>query len=1452
MTRKKLIAAIICAPFLILLIIITGGYAFLQMDSGRALLVSQIEEAASTPGELELKLGPLDGNIFGDFSLQQIRLRDAMGEWLSIEDIAVSWSPLDLISGTLSIHVVTAKTLSVDRQPDLPSSEEENKASAGIPSLPIDIRLSRFEILEINIAEPVVGQAADLALLMNLNAKTDDVIRSEVKLTELNGPGALLTGGVDFDPVRETLAIEAKLDEPEGGLISRFLVLPGYPAIKMDLVGNGVLNAWRGQFSASAGKLFDADFAIATQGAEKINIELKGGGALDQSLAADIPLIDDSRISVTASLILDTESTEVTLSSANIENAVLQLRASGKVDPSNEAINLAVKTALRDTAPVNDLIAPAAIRDGTLDLDIHGTFDNLTANAILKATDLDIDNSLAARSVTGTFTSELDLTALTTVPVTGSAALGSLSKLPDEVVGLVGENLDIDFEMDYGVKSEKLTLRSLRLLGTHISAQSQGEISFADLGASADISIKLDELSRIAPMKGELLADLTLSSGDVSKSLTGQLNAHTVNLDMGDANLTSLLGTGPTLALSLDLDLVGELLSLSDIKLATEAGDVRGHASLPLAFDTINADLTASLPSLANLSDLAGIPLSGNAELTALLSGSPDDPSINGDVKIGDLQLDGTLIGVVDASYNASALATSPVGGFSAQLRHAQVTADAFAKFAMLDYSRLELSDIVLTEQKNKITGNLTVPFDGTPLKGTMTGKIPNLAPIAELMEETASGSIEFTATLADAGGTQSVKATMEANSLNVAAADIGIAKVTAGLDVIDALGTPSLKVNAKADDILAAGQQLKELTATASGDLSNIDYRFGLLRGQEPELKLSGSGTFAFTEAMTKLRLVTLDGAFADRKIELTKPLYLEQEGGNINLDDFALTFGAGSLRGSGKLSNETARMDLAFNDLPVDLVELIDPAYAVSGGLDGDVTLRATKGTPATGNLSIKAKDIKLEDEDYGELPTFENNLTAKLSDGQLTFQGNVKGLEATSIDVSGQLPFDISLDTRNILVDEKKPVKLDININSDINKIWPLLALDTQDMKGQLATNATINGTISAPVIAGQARISNGYFEDVEQGTILKDITLNANITDADTLKIEFNASDSQGGKVTSSGTVDFAKLTEPELDLNIVLSNLLAINRDEISAITDANIDIRGNLQHLTVEGEATTREVELNIGGSVAPNVVELKYETINKPGEKPREKVKEAEPSKISLDFDLDMPSRVFIRGRGLDSEWKGNFTIRGTADKPVIEGYISPVRGQFTFAGKSFELTEGEISLVGGETINPELSLKATYTGSNVTAIVTISGTATNPEISFSSPDGLPQDEVLAQVLFGKSSGKLSAIEAVQLAETVAALSGKLGSGGGITGFVRDTLGVDVVSASTNEQTGESEVSVGKYVSDNIYVGVDQGTQSGGTRAKVQIELTPNISVESEMGQSTDSSVGIFWKWDY
>ena len=1450
MTRKTLIATLILAPILIVLLLLGGAYGFLQTDSGRALLVFQIEEAVNDPDGLMIELGPLEGNIFGEFSIASVRLKDPEGEWLRIEDIRGAWSPLELLGGTLDIAAITAARLEIDRQPVLPpSAEEETESAPGLPKLPVNIRLGRFEIETIQIAEPVAGQAAELSLLVNLNAKIDDVIHSEIRLSE-QGSDNGLDGTIDFDPAAETLAVDIRLEEPEGGLMSRLLALPGYPAIRATVVGDGPLNGWAGQLEASAGRIFEADFAIRTEGAEKISIDLDGGAALDQSLAADIPLVDDSRISIAAVLVYDTETTEVTLTSADLANAVLQVSASGSVAPADEAVKLSLTTTLRDTAEVNKLMAPAAISGGTVTLDLDGTFDALTANALVKATELDVEDSLAAREVTGTFTSKLDLAALEVIPLKGSAALVELSKLPPEATNLVGENLDIDFELTYALKTEKLDLIALRLLGAHVLAEGAGALNIGDLSAEADVALTLDDLSRAAPMGGRLIADLSLTSPDISRALTGSLKARTEQFDLQDASLQPLIGPSPTL--DVKIDMAEEKLTFSDILLAFASGEVTGKAQLPMTFETITADLTTKLPALAPLSDLAAVPLKGNAVLQANLTGALEDPAIDGRLDVANLDVDGMALGALDAEVNMQSLATSPDGKISLRLRHDKLTALADAGYALPDYGRLELTDLRITEQDNRITGDLTVPFDGSPMSGEVKAAIPDLATVAALAGESAAGSLDLAATLADQGGEQAINATVNGMALQLDSADIALETLTAKASMTGTFDAPALTASAEIANIRLAAQELKSLRAEVEGGFTDLDYRIALTRGAEPELELTGSGNLALDDPATVIRLAALDGAFAGRKIALKQPLALTLEGETITLDRFILAFGEGEMQAEASLTPAAAKATLDFRNLPVDMVALVNPDYALAGGLDGGATLSVEKGSPARGTLNLKATDVRLTEEEYAELPAFASTVTADLKDGELAVSGDVTGLEATTIDITGRLPFDLSLDPFNVRIDEDKPVNARLDIDSELSKIWPLLAMDTQKMSGQLTADATVEGTINEPEINGNLRLADGYFEEIEQGTLLRNISIKADIANSEVLTIETSAVDDQGGTIRSSGTVNFETLTDPRVDVTTTMAGLLAVNRDDIMVITDGDIVVKGETSNLFVEGSVTTREVEINIGGSVAPNIVDLQYQEVNRPGAPKKEKEASALPSTVNLDFDLHLPGRVFIRGRGLDSEWKGNFIVRGTAARPRIEGELSPVRGQFTFAGKSFQLQEGEIALVGGETINPELSLKARYNGPNVTAIVTISGTASNPKISFTSPDGLPQDEVLSYVLFGKSSGKLSALEAVQLAETIATLSGKLGGGGGITGFARETLGVDVISASTNAETGAAELSVGKYVTDNVYVGVDQGAGANSTRAKVQIELTPNISVESEVGQSTDSSVGIFWKWDY
>src|SRR3546814_3204987 len=80
-------------------------------------------------------------------------------------------------------------------------------------------------------------------------------------------------------------------------------------------------------------------------------------------------------------------------------------------------------------------------------------------------------------------------------------------------------------------------------------------------------------------------------------------------------------------------------------------------------------------------------------------------------------------------------------------------------------------------------------------------------------------------------------------------------------------------------------------------------------------------------------------------------------------------------------------------------------------------------------------------------------------------------------------------------------------------------------------------------------------------------------------------------------------------------------------------------------------------------------------------------------------------------------------------------------------------------------------------------------------------------------------------------------ALRDLTGQGGGadVLGFARRTLGVDVLRVETAEDNSPA-LEVGKYLTDEVYVGVKQGADPQSTAAGVEVELTPNITLESEM----------------
>jgi translocation and assembly module TamB len=232
--------------------------------------------------------------------------------------------------------------------------------------------------------------------------------------------------------------------------------------------------------------------------------------------------------------------------------------------------------------------------------------------------------------------------------------------------------------------------------------------------------------------------------------------------------------------------------------------------------------------------------------------------------------------------------------------------------------------------------------------------------------------------------------------------------------------------------------------------------------------------------------------------------------------------------------------------------------------------------------------------------------------------------------------------------------------------------------------------------------------------------------------------------------------------------------------------------------------------------------------------------------SGFGLNVSVDAPGRIFVRGRGLDAELGGRLQITGTTNNITSAGRFDLARGRLDILGKRFDLVEGSVQFQGD--FVPYIRLVSTTSTADGTASVIVEGPADAPEVTFESSPAGPQDEVLAQLLFGRNLSEISAFQALQLANAVATLVGR--GGNGVVGNLRDRFGLDDLDVTTTD-SGETALSVGKYISDNVYTDVTAASDGTG-EVSLNIDITPNLKGKATLGSDGNSSIGLFFEKDY
>ena len=228
------------------------------------------------------------------------------------------------------------------------------------------------------------------------------------------------------------------------------------------------------------------------------------------------------------------------------------------------------------------------------------------------------------------------------------------------------------------------------------------------------------------------------------------------------------------------------------------------------------------------------------------------------------------------------------------------------------------------------------------------------------------------------------------------------------------------------------------------------------------------------------------------------------------------------------------------------------------------------------------------------------------------------------------------------------------------------------------------------------------------------------------------------------------------------------------------------------------------------------------------------------------LDLTVSAPNQVFVRGRGLDAELGGEVQVLGTTLAPQPAGRFELIRGRLDILGQRLSFVEGSAALQGS--LDPALRLVAATEAEDGTEVfVTVEGPASSPDVSFTSDPQLPEDEVVARLLFGRGINELSPLQVARLAAAVARLAG--GGGAGVLGSARSGLGLADLDVTSSEEGGVG-VRAGAYLSENIYTNVEVDNER--SEVSINLDLSKSTTARVSAGDDGESSIGVFFERDY
>ncbi|WP_417608746.1 translocation/assembly module TamB domain-containing protein [Parasphingorhabdus sp.] len=1374
-----------------LLVAGTAVYLWLDSSSGHRFVEKQIE-AFSLENGMQFEVGSIEGSIYGQMEIVDLKIRDPKGVFATAQTVEMDWRPFAFIGSHVDIRSLIVPKAKLLRLPELLETTSEG------PLLPdLDIDVGKLEIGELDIAKAVTGERHLVSVMADVNI-ADARAKANGKIRALVAPG--VAGGDKFAfrlnavPEQNALDIALDLDAPANGLVAG-LTGTEQP-VSLSLNGKGDWTKWDGALTGKSGQDMLSDVAImARDGTFKIRGDARPG--LLVSGPARNMLEPVTNIDFTAAGKKRTFDISGEIGSDNFV-----LATDGFVDLANNRMrDLKVDFRVLKPSMIATNLSGAGIAANVV---LNGDFASPTIEYALNAARIGFDET----TVIG-------------LRASGSATMDEeqwripLQARAQRIAGL-----------NEGVGA---LLRNVRL---------GGDFAFANGRLLSDnLKIRSDRIDATAVV----VADL--NEGTYTGGFNGRINGYrveSVGIFNVDSNIDLVSGSNGAFALT------GTIRARSSQIFNDGAREFLGGNSLIVADISYGSDgvgriksLNVAAPSFRLTQGSGRYTPSGSINFTA--KGMSDQYGPLG------VKVSGTVARPV-----ARVAAARP--GLGVGMTNVVATIRGNAKgYAMVadgdsDYGPFDANVDILAG-----SGPITVDLkSGTQFAGVgLTGRIRQTGAGPFAGQLTANGSgVNGDVMLSAFEGKQ--RAVIDATAVDTVLpgpASLAIQRAIIDADII-LYDRPQVVA-----DVQIQGLQMQELQIAAAR--AKIDYR-----GGQGNAKVMAEGRnqvpfrFAANAILDpKLWRVALDGRANGVEFKTRKAARIIPDRNKYTLLPTTIDLSKGSVQLAGDYGRGL-NIQSRLKDVNLAIFNPMVPGLGLGGTATG--SLDFAQSSPN----AFPEADARLRVDNFTRtsLASVSQPVDLHFVGRLLPDGGNARAIVRRRGAAIGRMQINLtplppgagSWTTRLFAA----PLSGGIRYNGPAGTLFSLAALPDQDLQGAIGVAADFSGRVQKPVLTGVVRANNLIYENNTYGTRLTNMKIRGDFTN-DRLEVTELTANAGNGTIRGDGFISLSSDKGYPLQLALNLDNATLAKGNDLSAAATGDIEVVNSATTpATIRGRISLPETRYKIVYEGSTKVATLTG-VRRKPALGRKKITGEADPvsgvpSNWKLDIDLIADNQIYVSGMGLDSEWSANIKIRGTTGAPILTGGIDLIRGTLGFAGRSFDLETGRLRFNGSAMTNPTLRLVASGEVDDVNINVNITGSAEDPEIAFSSTPGLPQDEIMARILFGNSIGELTPIQAVQLASS---LNGLRGGGGGLNplGVLQSSVGIDrlrILGADKDTGRGTS-IAAGQYISNDVYVEIVTDAR-GYTATQLEISLTPALSVLSSVGSFGGSNVNVRYRKDY